>query len=557
MDNHTLDTSTKAEPVTLGQKSRNGQARAQALHDMHQQETSTTTVIEYQSQGRLIIIGQAEKAIPVAETLLKTLPAIAIIDPFKAEQDISCDDRIFYLQAEVAQVVGHLGAFEVLLKGSGKQTISLKTLLNRSWSELDMVLDLLPTPLFDAEISPPGYFAPRGDKQQLENFLTSIPEMTGEFEKPRFFNYDPSICAHSRNHKTACTRCIDACPTLAIRSIGERVEVDPYLCQGGGSCAAVCPSGAMQYVFPALDDLLGRLRQLLKTYRHEKGQQARIIFVEAEHSENLYRQLARLEENLIPLVMEELGAVDLAVMLNTLAYGAQQLIVLTSDTTPKRIVQSLQQQQQLADSFLQGLGYTEQRVCLSTPQELENLSLAQDISLPAASYASFNDKRTMIRLALEHLHHHAPIPSIVLPLFAQAPFGEISVDPQACTLCLACSGVCPTQALLSGSDKPQLSFIEDHCVQCGLCEQTCPENAIRRHPRYLFDEERRRSRRELYTEAPFYCISCGKPFATQHMIEHMQAKLANHWMFGNERARQRLEMCEDCRVRDLWDEQGN
>jgi ferredoxin len=145
---------------------------------------------------------------------------------------------------------------------------------------------------------------------------------------------------------------------------------------------------------------------------------------------------------------------------------------------------------------------------------------------------------------------------VSLPLSAHAPFGEISVDPQACTLCLACTGVCPTRALLAGNETPQLNFIEDHCVQCGLCEQTCPENAIRRHPRYLFDEERRRSRRELHAEAPFRCISCGKAFATQRMIEHMQEKLMGHWMFGNDRALRRLKMCEDCRIKDIWDEQG-
>ena len=40
-----------------------------------------------------------------------------------------------------------------------------------------------------------------------------------------------------------CRACIDACPTIAITSIGDKVSVDPYLCQGAGSCVAACPSG--------------------------------------------------------------------------------------------------------------------------------------------------------------------------------------------------------------------------------------------------------------------------------------------------------------------------
>jgi ferredoxin len=443
------------------------------------------------------------------------------------------------------------------LSDRGKQSLALKAILGRTWAQIDMVLDLSDQPYFDAQISPPGYFAPRGDKAKLASYLVAIPDMVGEFEKPRYFKYDPDICVHARNQKTACTRCIDACPTLAIRSIGERVEVDPYLCQGGGSCAAVCPSGAMQYVYPALAGTLTLLRQLLKAYRQAQGQQARMVFIEESQRERFYQQLAALDENLIPVAFDELGALDLAVLLNTLAYGAQQIIILVSADTPLRIRDTLQHQQALATRFLQGLGYTPERVVIASADQLPTIPPASEEQLPAASYAGFDDKRTMIHLALEHLYQHAPLQPELLELSEGAPFGEILVDPQRCTLCMACTGACPTGALLAGNESPQLKFIEENCVQCGLCEQTCPENAISRAQRYLFDTERRRARRLLYEEAPFHCISCGKPFATRRVIENMQDKLAGHWMFGDERALRRLQMCEDCRIGDMWDEQGS
>ena len=557
---HIHDETRPFEPAdhttALGQRTQNGAARAAALQVLREQIPATTSVIEYTSHGRLVIIGPAAQAMPVAQQLQDRLAAIAIVDPQASGQPATFDDRIPLLQAEVDRVDGHLGAFEVHLRDRGTQTLSLLSILGRSWGGIDMVLDLLPTPIFDAEISPPGYFATRADTGKLESFVETIPDLIGEFEKPRYFHYDPSICVHARNQQTACTRCIDACPTLAIHSIGEQVQVDPYLCQGGGSCTAVCPSGAMQYVYPALADLLGRIREVLKSYRNAHGQDARIIFTTTEHSEAVYTQLLGLEENLLPITLDELGVLDLAILFNTLAYGAQQIIVLLDDDMPARVRETLQQQQTLVNRFLTGLGYSNRRIVFTRLAALGNLPIVPDAPLPAASYGSFSDKRTMIRLALEHLHKHALIQTMMLPLFAQAPFGEISVDPQTCTLCLACTGVCPTHALLAGNESPQLNFIEDHCVQCGLCEQTCPENAIRRHPRYLFDEDRRRSRRLLYAEAPFHCITCGKPFATQRVIERMQEKLAGHWMFGNERAMRRLKMCEDCRIKDLWDEQG-
>ena len=35
------------------------------------------------------------------------------------------------------------------------------------------------------------------------------------------------------------------------------------------------------------------------------------------------------------------------------------------------------------------------------------------------------------------------------------------------------------------------------------------------------------------------------------MINNMMEKLKDHWMFTDERAKQRLMMCEDCRVVDV------
>jgi ferredoxin len=44
---------------------------------------------------------------------------------------------------------------------------------------------------------------------------------------------------------------------------------------------------------------------------------------------------------------------------------------------------------------------------------------------------------------------------------------------------------CPSSALQDAEDAPKLRFIEHNCVQCGLCEITCPEQAISLVPRLL------------------------------------------------------------------------
>ena len=211
-------------------------------------------------------------------------------------------------------------------------------------------------------------------------------------------------------------------------------------------------------------------------------------------------------------------------------------------------------------SILDGLGWQH---CLSmvdgdaldylNAQALRSFQIIQP-----ASFQAFNDKRQTIRNALDHLLAEAGGTSKpAVALGADAPFGEVIVDTGACTLCLACVTVCPGRALQDGESKPQLKLIESACLQCGLCEKACPESAITLRPRYLYDSEEARSPRILNEQTPFNCIVCNTPFATQQIIGRMQAQLSGHWMFEDEKALRRLKMCEDCRVKDIFEsEQG-
>ncbi|WP_410966025.1 4Fe-4S dicluster domain-containing protein, partial [Salmonella sp. SAL04196] len=81
---------------------------------------------------------------------------------------------------------------------------------------------------------------------------------------------------------------------------------------------------------------------------------------------------------------------------------------------------------------------------------------------------------------LDHLAAHAPLPAETVPLPTGAPLGAVQVDTGRCTLCMACVGSCPSQALRDNSERPVLSFLERNCVQCGLCLPACPTYARER-----------------------------------------------------------------------------
>jgi ferredoxin len=162
----------------------------------------------------------------------------------------------------------------------------------------------------------------------------------------------------------------------------------------------------------------------------------------------------------------------------------------------------------------------------------------------------------LLKFAVGELHRAAPIKTDRIPMPPRAPFGGLVVNTSGCTLCLACVSACPTSALSANTERPMLRFAEDLCVQCGLCQSTCPEKVIALDPRIDFAAWSAPPV-VIKEEDPFHCISCGKAFGTKSTIERIAARLeGKHWMFAGEHAKRIavIKMCDDCRVQAVMNE---
>jgi ferredoxin len=420
----------------------------------------------------------------------------------------------------------------------------------------DAVLDLTDTRPFAQHQPPQGYYTVGADAPAALKVAAELASIVGEFEKPRYFEYRASICAHSRSRKTGCTQCIDVCSTAAIAPDGDGVRVEPHLCMGCGACATVCPSGALSYAYPAVPDLGARVRTLLSTYANAGGRDACLLLHAADGREALAR-IARtgrgLPARVIPLEVHHVASVGLDVWLAALAHGASQVAVLLTGAEAPQYRAALELQMRLGDTIANALGYQGEHFRLADAAGLERALWDWPLALPprvAATFSLTAEKRTTLGLALDHLAAHAPVPQARIPLPAGAPFGTLAVNKDACTMCLACVGACPEGALLDHAEAPKLRFIESKCVQCGICASTCPEHAIALVPQLDLTPEAR-APRVLNEAAMFGCVKCGKPLGTQKMIEAMLGKLAGHSMFAAPGALDRLRMCADCRVVDL------
>jgi ferredoxin len=514
--------------------SSNHLARELALQAATKVPMNPTSLIEYQSRGRIAVIGGFE-AMEFAPRLLGPLHPQVVLLEGAEEPGVP----VVALAGRPIRIEGYLGAFNIHLGEEGKS--------NYECMPVDLILDLSPQPILTMPIKPPGYFSCATDEVSLSEALESLSQMTGVFEKPKFFDYDAEICAHGRSGVEGCNRCVEACPAQAITTLAESISVNPNLCQGGGVCASVCPTGAIRYHYPQPETTLEQLAALIKTYREQGGMDPVICFM----SEADAPALDVLPDNVLPVLLEELASVGFEVWLAALCFGAASVYLLDCGSVPDMVSVPLKDQVQVAQSILEGFGYPGS--VLSYITDVNDIARSNSLmpSIKPATYKTGNNKRQMAFFAIDHLYHQAVDPARILAMPDASPFGRIMVDQQACTLCMACTSVCPANAINAGGETPKLIFHEMNCVQCGICAKACPEQAISLEPRLLADSEQRLAAATLNEETPFLCISCGKPFATQSVINIMMAKLQGHWMYQSERSRQRLRMCEDCRVIDV------
>ncbi len=495
-----------------------------ALQHLCRIRPSPRAEVGYRSAGSVLLIG------PAADTA-RCLELLACYEQLTVTQVICGANH-----AEVAELTGYLGNF-LLNPAAGAARSGQR-------NRFDLVLDLTDPPLLRQTLRPIGYFAPARADDAVTAAIQQLSELVGEFDKVKYYHHEPGICAHSTSKLDGCRNCIDACPAAAISSKDFQLAIDPHLCQGCGTCATVCPSGAMIYNYPTPAETLEQLRAALRAYFDAGGRNPVILFHQARDNSRI-EQLAQSSPDTLPYPIEEVSAIGHEVWLAALAYGASAVILLFGQDAPDAIDKQIV----LAQTILQGMGFDTARIQALTEAAWRNTKMPEhSLGIPRANFSGLDDKRSVARLAIEHLLAHAREQPQATALPAGAPYGRLDIDKARCTLCLACVSVCPVRALSDGGDRPQLFFQESNCVQCGLCATACPEHAIALQPRLVYDRADWLKPQLLNEEAIFRCTRCGKPFATQKMIDRITAKLSDHPMFRDGQLKL-LSMCEECRVK--------
>ncbi len=523
------------------------------------------------TQGICLVYGQGQLALDTAADLASRLSvSVLLSDPGDAVPPSTALGAI--AKGRIRKASGRLGAYDIEVDGyaaalpSSRAAFEFALARNGARSTCDIILDLSGNPaLFSDSQRRDGYLrVDPNNPSAIARAMLQATDLVGEFEKPLYVTYDKGICAHARSAKIGCTKCLDVCPTGAIKPAGDHVAIDHKICAGCGTCSAVCPTGAVTYAYPKPADLIGRMQVLLATYAKAGGQRPILLLHDEIHGSRMIAAIARhgrgLPANVLPLALFSVAEVGHDGLAAALVLGAEHVIILGSPAHASERA-ALDGEIALLASMMGGLGYEGGRVHVISAADPDIVSdgLAQLLPVTAIQPEAFvakGTKRTIARMVLTKLHAAAPKPVDRVALPKGAPYGRIAIKTEGCTLCLACVGACPANALADHPERPEVSFTDAACVQCGICVATCPENVITLEPGYDFRASAL-TPKILKAEEPFRCVACNKPFGTKSTINKVIEKLkGRHAMFQNEAQLRLIQMCDTCRVVAV-SEQGN
>lgn len=524
--------------------------------------TVSPEVVLFDSLGTVLVLGDDAGVGDVAEIVARNHRTVVFAPGIEAR---AFGSHVTAVGRQVTAVRGHLGAFQAEVRSdSGVSDIGAASPNPNRF--FDLVLDLGRNPLWPSAVAPLGYFAPGDEAQARAAAIASISDLVGRFTKPRYFDYQPELCAHGARGLSGCARCLDVCSAQAISSAGNTVRVDPYLCQGCATCTLACPTGALSFKFPTREALGKRLKQALV---HSGDAKAALIVHSSALAERA--QASIHQHGALSLVVDPLPAFGEELWLRALALGAGTLVLVADSALSPKSRNLLESRVAQMHAMLPVLGLArerlvwledsalpswldEQSIKAQVPVTPADADLTANVGKPTAGQAASPTWARYKRLAwIDDLRllGVGSGTSGITSLSEGASFGAVRVNPQRCTLCFACTNLCPTRALTAvNATTQQLVFQESACVQCGLCVVGCPEQALSLQARFAPKALAQMTRTVLHQDEQLACTSCGTPFITRRLLASSLERIKDHPILAKG-GRETLMTCPACRQREM------
>ncbi|QWD97139.1 4Fe-4S binding protein [Polynucleobacter sp. MG-6-Vaara-E2] len=495
-----------------------------ALVDMP--EAEPVPVVNYESLGRLLILGPGSQAIPWAEKISSSLDvSVLCTEP----GDVPLTRTYPIYSGRVTKLEGFLGNFSVdwdlqnpidpemctrcgaCVETCPENAIDLSFQIDlekckshracvtacasigaisfdrsdrQRNAEFDLILDLRSDPKMSMSQTPQGYFAPGKDPLDQALVVNQLLEMVGEFEKPKYFVYNEKVCAHGRNGKVGCNACIDVCSTGAVSSLFKNgqgtVEVNPNLCMGCGACSTVCPSGAMRYNYPSVPHQGKELKTIATVFQAEAKKTNQMVAPSlllhalkagtqmidglGRSAHVMPKQYEGLPSFVIPYGIEHIASTGLDLWLGALTYGFAEVILLLSGDEDPSYRAAIDEQSTLANAILNAYGF-ENRI------QLVIANSAEDLQAVSKAMATLRQRGSLDAICTPASYGFSNQKRETLEAVLEY------LQKQAKTPLPEAGATLPKNSLLGG-----LAINKDACTLCMSCVSCCPEGALLDNP---------------------------------------------------------------------------
>jgi ferredoxin len=335
---------------------------------------------------------------------------------------------------------------------------------------------------------------------------------------------DRDACIGSRR----CGLCIGACPHDAIALDGDAVRVDTRRCTACGSCVSTCPTGAFHLAGAAPGQIEAELDAILP---------AAILAFRCRHATTTMDELPGAWAT---IELPSLNLVTVGWILQALAGGATAVRLLPCDGA---CCSEVAGRAALGRTVLSNLGDGDASWRVGTSGKATTPRL---VPLDRGSSATVLTERTLLtepHATADALARLGGLPNLTI-VDPKSPLGEVSLDTTACTVCGACTTVCPTKALELAitADTFSLRYDPALCTGCTLCATVCPERALSVQ-RALNGAQLRAGAVELASATRSLCTRCSCELPNPGTARRVQELLATHW---RDLARVDGNLCSEC-----------
>lgn len=452
--------------------------------------------------------------------------------------------------------------------------------------------------------------------------ISAVTSLLGGVSKPDHLDLAMDVCASGASSKVGCNECVEACPHDAVgRPRVDEVEFDRTACQNCGACTSSCPTGAVQLSEPSNERLAREVEALMEPTVDDDGgwlfggsnegiESPVVAFVCSERaaealSEFGQRAAAGDDVDYPPILPVNVNCTDTVGeghVMHALAAGADGVAIvgcggscLHSGPDPKA---ELVDRLNTATADL-GLG---KRVEFFAPDREEPAAFEQELGrfvvetldpspVPAGSHEAtgridvdasgtpdgaavtdggvaagsvdgtpprpnpdFDNHAWTLESVRSILEHVDPERDVIRGL---ENFGNVEVS-DACTLTPTCSNMCPTDALARDEETADLRFNHELCVNCGLCEEGCVEDAIEVEEGLHLDLLPENNGGDPWTTVfdgeMRECAMCGTPFTSEGSAAKVQEEVGDLVTGMAPGDKNIFEYCNDCRARILFDQ---